>query len=733
MMNKKEKIRYDGAKLIGIFPYLSAVCIALMYTICRDYAVICSVIMCALCSGLYYGIYRLSRWHRSSATPLGSLAITWLMIAFCLGAVVIVSLSFKDFVNGDNAGMFEEGSFVHFIFTASMTFNPMHAAAAIVLFSIIIGFVTCYFSVILPRACFLLLPSFIPLILSSRTAGALPLWLQIFMFGSYFVAVFCSAKKCEGSDTLVFEKRSSLQAVTAAAAMAAVAVALGAMLPKNNETLLKGYLDSVASGGFGIGFQSLATVPDESSVNNGSYNPSNELLFTVNTNDPFLLDRWTFTVYNGAGGWDNSNIRYGRNAGWLSYAKQKKLSKLIADMKQGAKDGLLPEYADVLEGLPDVKTRSGEMYIKLAGNVPTSVMLHPLNTYTATVKDYGGSIGQMVLGGELTTEYPVYGMEYYLGYYIDDISAEFAAAMADVDFRALLTAAAEAEVISYVQFGEFLSEYMGAQEYLSLISGQEISSEIRALAEEITAGADGGYEKALAIERWFGTAGFLYDLDFVPRRTDAEYFLFDSKRGICSDFATAATLLSRAAGLPARYVEGFYLSWESRDENGVYRITEENAHAYTQVYINGCGWMNIDATKYAGEATASEDNTLAPALAVIGTAALLVFVFVFRRQLYRVFFAVTYPLRGKRSQIRGVFFEVRRLAAKISGREEKALSCGEVRKILTNTLSKPVEAAAICTAADELFYSGAEELRSETKNLYKQLKVLRREKRRLKK
>ena len=51
--------------------------------------------------------------------------------------------------------------------------------------------------------------------------------------------------------------------------------------------------------------------------------------------------------------------------------------------------------------------------------------------------------------------------------------------------------------------------------------------------------------------KWFGDDGFVYDLSYAPAEHTPNYFLLESKRGICSDYASALTLLARAAGLPA--------------------------------------------------------------------------------------------------------------------------------------------------------------------------------------
>lgn len=77
------------------------------------------------------------------------------------------------------------------------------------------------------------------------------------------------------------------------------------------------------------------------------------------------------------------------------------------------------------------------------------------------------------------------------------------------------------------------------------------------------------------------------------------WLLQDYKKGNAVYFATAAVLSYRAAGYPARYVEGYHLSdqeasqMETTGEKEV-RLTSKNAHAWVEVYVNGIGWMPVE-------------------------------------------------------------------------------------------------------------------------------------------
>ena len=103
----------------------------------------------------------------------------------------------------------------------------------------------------------------------------------------------------------------------------------------------------------------------------------------------------------------------------------------------------------------------------------------------------------------------------------------------------------------------------------------------------------------------------------------AEHLVFDGHEGYCQHFATAATLMLRLYGVPARYVTGFALAADSFEEraDGTWAATAEgaNAHAWVEVYTAELGWVPVEvtpsdggqdgtATQPAGPADASPDD-----------------------------------------------------------------------------------------------------------------------------
>lgn len=122
----------------------------------------------------------------------------------------------------------------------------------------------------------------------------------------------------------------------------------------------------------------------------------------------------------------------------------------------------------------------------------------------------------------------------------------------------------------------------------------QISPEIRELAMSLTEGLADDYAKADALVEYFHTEDFVYDLEYRPKDDSPEYFLFTGKRGSCSDYASAYTLLARAAGLTVRYAEGYVL--ESGGRPNTYVIKSRDSHAYPEVFIPNMGWMVFEPT-----------------------------------------------------------------------------------------------------------------------------------------
>ncbi|HWU69483.1 MAG TPA: DUF3488 and transglutaminase-like domain-containing protein [Stenotrophobium sp.] len=96
--------------------------------------------------------------------------------------------------------------------------------------------------------------------------------------------------------------------------------------------------------------------------------------------------------------------------------------------------------------------------------------------------------------------------------------------------------------------------------------------------------------------RMFRSEPFYYTLH-PPRLGDnsIDEFLFETRRGFCEHYASSFTFLMRAAGIPARVVTG-YQGGEKNPYGDYYVIHQYDAHAWSEVWLAGRGWVRVDPT-----------------------------------------------------------------------------------------------------------------------------------------
>ncbi|HPK03935.1 MAG TPA: transglutaminaseTgpA domain-containing protein [Candidatus Sumerlaeota bacterium] len=111
-----------------------------------------------------------------------------------------------------------------------------------------------------------------------------------------------------------------------------------------------------------------------------------------------------------------------------------------------------------------------------------------------------------------------------------------------------------------------------------------------------TSGSRAG--KVLQLVEWLRN-DFEYSLDLenTPRVHPLETFLTRSHKGHCEYFASSLALLLRAQAIPARVVSGFYTAdFQDRADGRRFIVRQSDAHAWTEVWLDGVGWLTIDPT-----------------------------------------------------------------------------------------------------------------------------------------
>jgi transglutaminase-like putative cysteine protease len=120
------------------------------------------------------------------------------------------------------------------------------------------------------------------------------------------------------------------------------------------------------------------------------------------------------------------------------------------------------------------------------------------------------------------------------------------------------------------------------------------SPRARALVASWLVDSPGGAEIVTRAMDWLRSQPFEYTL--TPPALGAQpvdEFLFETREGFCEHYASALTVLLRAAGLPARVVLG-YQGGELNTIGGYYVVRQSDAHAWTEVWLEDDGWVRVD-------------------------------------------------------------------------------------------------------------------------------------------
>ncbi|MEU4624408.1 DUF3488 and transglutaminase-like domain-containing protein [Actinoplanes sp. NPDC023801] len=239
-----------------------------------------------------------------------------------------------------------------------------------------------------------------------------------------------------------------------------------------------------------------------------------------------------------------------------------------------------PKGGALALGLPDPRrqasTRSAR-YTEYRAEVEVTKDLQqnmtPLYTHATVVEGLKGSWAydpsqQVLYSGRSTTRDQKYGITYMRAAYSPRLLQQAAPLPADDPLRAYTATPGDATVDATVK--------------------------------QLVQGKTSDYDKVRAIYNWFSKDnGFRYSLSATTTGKASEIAEFlDNKAGYCQQYAAAMAWMVRAAGVPARVAFGFTRGTQTGP--GTFTITNRNAHAWTEVYFQGFGWVPFDATPSAG-------------------------------------------------------------------------------------------------------------------------------------
>jgi transglutaminase-like putative cysteine protease len=122
-----------------------------------------------------------------------------------------------------------------------------------------------------------------------------------------------------------------------------------------------------------------------------------------------------------------------------------------------------------------------------------------------------------------------------------------------------------------------------------------LPSRVGDLARQVTSGGGSRFDKAEQITAYLRTHA-TYRLDSpvpLPGQDAVDRFLFIDQTGFCEQFASAQVVMLRTLGIPARLVTGLAYGVGDR-RTRVFRASD--LHAWTELWVQGVGWVSSDPT-----------------------------------------------------------------------------------------------------------------------------------------
>jgi transglutaminase-like putative cysteine protease len=120
--------------------------------------------------------------------------------------------------------------------------------------------------------------------------------------------------------------------------------------------------------------------------------------------------------------------------------------------------------------------------------------------------------------------------------------------------------------------------------------------QVDTLVTQLTKDKPTEYDKVQAILAYFSQENhFTYALSTKAGTSGSDLVDFlTNKQGYCQQYAVAMAWMVRAAHFPARVAFGFTRG--SSRQGSTYSLTNQDLHAWTEVYFGGVGWVPFDPT-----------------------------------------------------------------------------------------------------------------------------------------
>lgn len=117
----------------------------------------------------------------------------------------------------------------------------------------------------------------------------------------------------------------------------------------------------------------------------------------------------------------------------------------------------------------------------------------------------------------------------------------------------------------------------------------------REFAAELRAQSRNDEDFVNRLWQYFRDNDFYYDLEPPRGNANIDTFFFENRVGYCEHYASTFAFMLRSQSVPTRIVTG-YQGGERNPVSDEFEVKQLNAHAWTEVYLDGKGWVRYDPT-----------------------------------------------------------------------------------------------------------------------------------------
>lgn len=160
------------------------------------------------------------------------------------------------------------------------------------------------------------------------------------------------------------------------------------------------------------------------------------------------------------------------------------------------------------------------------------------------------------------------------------------------------------------------------ENYLQLPDNGDIDEIRNKFADILDLSPQTATEKLELLQQLRDRVNSMTEYSLSPGKTPSNrdfvnYFLLENHKGYCTHYASAGVLLARMAGIPARYATGYIVVGDdfndnARNNDGTYTIElpDNRSHAWTEVYLDGFGWVPFEFTAGYSSNNINTDTTM---------------------------------------------------------------------------------------------------------------------------